>query len=117
MSQIITNWMESRLSRRGFLAWTGKVTLAVGMAMTGANMLALRVWAACCAGTPCTGCQNPPAICPIGYVPGLHHYCCDTTGAAPSCHQCTPCHSDSQIPPDCVCEYDLGFSCNQPPCV
>lgn len=102
---------QKHLSRRGFLAACGKVTLGLGMAM-GAGALAPRpAHALCCAGTPCPGCSPTPSGngCPSGCSAVGQTNCCDTGGTGTK-HVCYLCFCGG--PGNCHCEYDLGG----PPC-
>jgi hypothetical protein len=114
MSRKFADFMVERRSRRGFLAWCGKVALALGAAMTGVSLTGLTARAAnCCVGTPCQGCPTPPAICPPGYRPVGTSYCCD--GDTFLCHFCQQCRSETAYPPDCVCESSADVPCGTPP--
>lgn len=70
MTVLLKREVSRNLSRRRFLALCGKLSVGLAVALTGASATVLKVYAACCVGTPCIGCQNPPAICPTGYAPG-----------------------------------------------
>jgi hypothetical protein len=121
MAEKIVGWMGERQSRRGFLAWCGKLSLALGLAMAGADRLVLTARAACCAGTPCGAgcpfvgpqyCGYTTAGCPLGctYI-GVSGPCCDTgTG---TCHFCYNCNCFTGA---CVCECDTTISCSGGAC-
>jgi hypothetical protein len=112
----ITDHMQKGLSRRGFLAFAGKVVAVTGMVMVGADRLALTVGAqsGCCPTPRCSGCPTtPPAACPSGCVAIGQNYCCDT-GGTNTCHSCVSCLCSGI--PNCVCELDLGTACATPPC-
>ncbi len=114
MARKFADFMVERRSRRGFLALCGKLTLALGAAMTGVSLTGLTARAACCASPACTGCGNPPAVCPFGYAPTGTTFCCDAGSS--TCHSCVTCYNAAANPPTCFCEQDLGSSCSKPPC-
>lgn len=116
LAEKTVGFLEKRLSRRGFLAFTGRVAAATGLVMLGADRLALTAGAqsGCCLGNRCSGCPTtPPAACPSGCVGIFTIYCCDT-GGTNTCHSCVTCLCSGI--PNCICELDLGTACATPPC-
>ncbi len=112
----MTNWMQRRQSRRGFLAICGKATVALGLAMAGADRFVLTAHAACCPNVPCTGCNFGggftcgapidgvcPAFCNPASGPVL---CCDV--GTNTCHACYTCKC---LGAPCSCECDTGLEC------
>jgi thiol-disulfide isomerase/thioredoxin len=119
LAEKTVNFLEKRLSRRGFLAFAGRVAAATGMVLVGADRLALTVGAqtGCCIQTPrCTGCPPPSAVvCASGCAgTGTVFFCCDT-GGSNTCHSCVEC--SCPLIGLCWCEHDLGSSCASPPCI
>jgi hypothetical protein len=101
--------VESRLSRRGFLATCGKLTLGLGLAMLGLAHGTRSALAACCPGISCDTAHSHPcppggAGCPTGCGTLDHTECCDS-GAL---HRCWNCDCSGVR---CTCEEPLGAPC------
>jgi hypothetical protein len=102
--------VESRLSRRGFLATCGKLTLGLGMAMLGLAYGTRSALAACCPGISCDSAHSHPcppggAGCPTGCSQGNPTQCCDVGGFW---HICWPCICNGA---SCHCEEPTGEPC------
>lgn len=115
----ITNWIGERQSRRGFLARCGKMSLALGMAMAGADRMALTAHAQCCLGLLCDsiGSNCPPLTpvqcgpiangCPAGCMNGgAPSACCDV--ATNICNFCYNCNCGGIA---CECECATNVVC------
>jgi len=102
--------VERRLSRRGFLATCGKLTLGLGMAVLGVAGTARRAEAVCCPSPSCDTsisypCPPGGAGCPSGCASfGIPPECCDGD-VLHRCHQCI-CGGAT-----CYCEEILGGPC------
>jgi hypothetical protein len=101
--------VERRLSRRGFLATCGKLTLGLGLAMAGVANRAWPALAACCPGIACDTAHSHPcppggAGCPTGCGYLGRAECCDS-GVL---HRCWNCDC-SGVP--CTCEETVGTPC------
>jgi len=93
--------VQGRLSRRGFLALCGKLTLALGTAMLGVAGTAREVLGACCPTPSCDTAYTypcPPTHCPTGCQTGNPTQCCD---ASNRWHICWPCICPGVV---CYCE-------------
>jgi len=102
------DWAERRMSRRGFLAACGKVTLAAGAAMAGLAVLPEKAHAFCCPGSSCTG-------CPGGATPGCPTGCIQAAPVGQCCENnvvqhCYPCDCGSGGI-DCFCQYATVTAC------
>lgn len=109
VAQRAVGMVERRLSRRGFLATFGRLTLGLGMAAIGLARTARRAEAACCPSPSCDTahafpCPPSGAGCPPGCVPGSASTCCD----AGVLHQCYRCNCAGTT---CYCEEVLGSDC------
>lgn len=101
--------VERRLSRRGFLATCGKLTLGLGMAMLGISHSTRMVFGACCPGPSCDSAHTHPCphslpYCPPGCSTLRYTDCCD----AGTLHRCFECYCAGVT---CYCEETLGIDC------
>jgi len=100
--------VQGRLSRRGFLALCGKLTLALGTAMLGMAGTAREALGVCCPTPSCDTAHTypcPPTRCPIGCSTMNFTECCDTSNFW---HICWTCLCGSVT---CYCEEDTLSPC------
>lgn len=103
LAEHLVSWAEKKQSRRGFLAWAGKMGLALGAASAGITLLPRVARAACCTGSTCDSlgftCVTT-SVCPSGCSGnGNPTLCCDT--GTSTCHYCNQCTCNFQA---CYCE-------------
>ena len=82
--------VERRLSRRGFLATCGKLTLGLGMAVLGVAGTSRSVMAACCPPPTCDTHTHPcpPSGCPSICTRLDSSQCCDASNYWHICWKC-----------------------------
>lgn len=114
LAENLVSWAEKKQSRRGFLAWAGKMGLALGAASAGITLVPRKAWAACCTGTVCDSigftCVSTSA-CPSGCNGNGTTLCCDTQTNV--CHYCNSCSCNHTA---CYCETVEGSTCGTGPC-
>ena len=115
LAEKAVEWTQRHQSRRGFMALSGKVALALGLAMAGVTSIKPHVARAnaCCPNNPCTGCPTGSCSalvpqCPIGCTWVSTTTCCDI-GGTNTCHLCFNCACGG---PACVCECATAASCD-----
>ena len=117
LAQKAVDWTQRHQSRRGFMALSGKVALALGLAMAGVTAIKPHVAraTACCAPPPCMFCPNSSPCttlqpqCPVGCTWVSTAQCCDNpTGGTHTIHFCFSCNCAGS---GCVCECDSGIAC------
>lgn len=110
MTDQLSTWMESHVSRRGFLGRGGKLAAAVGLGLLGGAVVAesARADQFCCTGAGiCNGCPPTVGQCPSGWsYDGYTWVCCD--GLRHRAARCWDCTKGSSL---CICNLLTGDVC------
>ena len=113
LAEKAVGWTQRHQSRRGFMALSGKVALALGLAMVGAASFKPHEAhaASCCFGSACTGCQSCTNLdnCPSGCTFASQTSCCDNgMFGTNTIHRCTTCSCGGL---GCLCDCDTAVTC------
>ena len=106
----MSSWMETHVSRRGFLGRGGKIAAGIGLGLLGGSYQPSAAKATvlnqfCCTGDICNGCPSTIGQCPSGWsYTGYTWTCCDGSGRIAYCWDCNG-------PSFCVCNQLSGSLC------
>ena len=111
LAEKAVEWTQRHQSRRGFMALSGKVALALGLAMVGAASVKPHEAhaATCCGGSACSNCQSCTNLddCPSGCTFASQTSCCDNgTGGSFTILRCTTC-SCGGLGCQCICNTNV----------